>query len=131
LYKKNLSFSINDKIKNILSEEIKSSIKVEKININELKFNLKDRSKKKIDSFLIDKFYVSDFLIDNKSLSYDINNFNLRYFDNEIKNASGQLILKKEYLELKNFDFYFDDSKIKFDLKITNDNWIKSNNLDS
>ena len=47
LYKKNLSFSINDKIRNILSEEIKSSINVEKININELKFNLKDRSKKK------------------------------------------------------------------------------------
>ena len=75
--------------------------------------------------------YVSDFLIDNKSLSYDINNFNLRYFDNEIKNASGKLILKKDYLELKNFDFYFDDSKIKFDLKISNDNWIQSNNLDS
>ena len=75
--------------------------------------------------------YVSDFLIENKSLSYYINNFNLRYFDNEIKNASGKLVLKKDYLELKNFDFYFDDSKIKFDLKISNDNWIQSNNLDS
>ena len=131
LYDKNLSFSIKEKIRNILSEEIKSSINVEKININELKFNLKDPSKKKIDSFLIDKLYVSDFLIENKSLSYYINNFNLRYFDNEIKNASGKLVLKKDYLELKNFDFYFDDSKIKFDLKISNDNWIQSNNLDS
>tara|TARA_B100000963_G_scaffold341991_1_gene342405 strand:+ start:78807 stop:83132 length:4326 start_codon:yes stop_codon:yes gene_type:complete len=131
LYDKNLSFSIKEKIRNILSEEIKSSINVEKININELKFNLKDLSKKKIDSFLIDKLYVSDFLIDDKSLSYDINNFNLRYFDNEIKNASGKWILKEDNLELKNFVFYFDDSKIKFDLKISNDKWIQSNSLDS
>ena len=43
----------------------------------------------------------------------------------------AKLILKKDYLELKNFDFYFDDSKIKFDLKIINDNWIQSNSLDS
>ena len=131
LHNKNLGFSIKEKIRNILSEVLKNSINVEKININEVKFSLKDLSKKKIDSFLIDKFYVSDFLIDDNSLSYEINEFNLRYFDNEIKNSSGNLILSEEYLELKNFDFYFDDSKIKFDLKIRNEDWIQSNGLDS
>ena len=131
LYNKNLGFSIKEKIRNILSKVTKSSINVEKININEFKLNLKDLSKKKIDSFLIDELDISNFLIYDKSLSYDINDFNLRYFDNEIKNASGKLILKEEYLELKNFDFYFDDSKIKFDMKISNEDWIQYNSLDS